>query len=367
MTISIINAVQSTQIFLGLFILVLLITLRKKPIFDGLSINTTQELKGFAILAIFFAHIGYFLVSDTRFLFPLSIAAGVGVNLFLMLSGYGLVISSLSKPLSIIQFYKRRLLKIYSPFWLAFLIFLGLDFFILGKAYSFTYIWQSLIGFFPSANSSDINSPFWYFTLIVAYYLVFPLVFWRKQPWVSAIILYLAGYFFLRWEPTEMHKVIWLYEVHILAFPLGVLLGSLVTKYKGSLFQAKVNTIWGKITRRNWLNIIGYCIFVLFLSGLVVYTAYYSNIEGTRWQEEYTSIITCLALIILFSIKKIESRLFYWFGFFSYEVYLLHWPILSRFDIFYSWAPAWLATVLYLLFFLGVSWLVKKIINKINP
>ncbi|MFA5771098.1 MAG: acyltransferase [Patescibacteria group bacterium] len=366
MTILINNAFQATQIFIVIFVLVLLLTIRKKPILDGLSINVTQELKGFAILAIIFSHIGYFLVSDTRFLFPLSIAAGVGVNLFLILSGYGLTISALSKPLSIIQFYKHRLLKIYLPFWIIFLLFLGLDFFILGKVYSFDYIWQSLLGFFPSANSFDINSPFWYFTFIVAYYLLFPVVFLRKIPWLSAIILYLAGYFLFYQNPHFLNEVMRLYKVHILAFPLGVLIGSLVFKYKGSLVQARFNNIWQRVTKLKLLNIIGYCIFLLFLSGLVVYTAYYSNVGGTRLAEELTSILTCLALIALFSIKKIENRLFYWFGIFSYEIYLFHWPILSRFDIFYFWTPAWLATILYLTFFMAIAWTMRFLLNRIK-
>jgi peptidoglycan/LPS O-acetylase OafA/YrhL len=364
---SINNPVQATQIFLVLLVLVLIITLRKRKSFEGLSVNLTQELKGFAILAIVFSHISYSLFNENKFLFPLNIAAGVGVNLFLFLSGYGLVMSALKKPLPVFQFYKRRLLKLYPPFWLTIILFLGLDFFILSRTYSLSYIGQALIGFFSRADiTMDLNSPLWYFTIIVFYYFLFPLVFWRKQPWISAIILYLIGYLIIRENPDSIWRVIHLYKLHILAFPLGVLIGSLVFNYKGSWLEIQVNNIWPKITRLKFINIAIYCVFIAFLSWLVGYTAYFSHVGDKRWIEETVSLVTGGALILLFLIKKIESRLLYWFGFFSYEVYLLHWPILSRFDIFYFWLPAWMATILYLVFFLGISWSMRWLISKIK-
>src|SRR3990167_8339061 len=66
--------------------------------------ESTLALKGFAILAVIFSHIGYFLVADHRFLFPLSTFGGVGVDLFLLLSGFGLTMSALSKDMSIRDF-----------------------------------------------------------------------------------------------------------------------------------------------------------------------------------------------------------------------------------------------------------------------
>src|SRR5690348_6614939 len=97
-TIVIANAVVQTWILIALLIATLMLSARRIECGDLLTITATQELKGVAILAVVFGHIGYFLVDDNRFLFPLSVGAGVGVNIFLFLSGYGLTLGLLKKP-----------------------------------------------------------------------------------------------------------------------------------------------------------------------------------------------------------------------------------------------------------------------------
>ena len=97
---------------------------------------------------IVFSHIGYFLANDPRFLWPLSIFAGVGVNLFLFLSAYGLSVSNKKNQLSIWQWYKKRLPKLFISLWIVAGIFFLMDYFILNRHYSFQYIWHSMIGFF---------------------------------------------------------------------------------------------------------------------------------------------------------------------------------------------------------------------------
>lgn len=152
MTISINNVVDSTNIFIAIFLVAFLALIRKQKNKEFFSVAVSQELKGFAILAIVFSHIGYFLSTDTRFLFPLSILAGVGVNLFLFLSGYGLTISSFGKNLSIGQFYERRLLKLFIPLWLVLAALFLLDYFALGKFYSWSYTINAMFGLFLHAD-----------------------------------------------------------------------------------------------------------------------------------------------------------------------------------------------------------------------
>ena len=168
------SPVISTYIFIIIFLVVVLATIRRKGTQEFFSATVSQELKGLAILMIIFGHIGYFLANDHRFLFPLSISAGVGVNLFLLLSGYGLATSSFRQTISIKQFYQKRLLKLFIPFWLVLVFFLALDYFVWRHTYSWAYITRSFLGLFPSADlSTDLNSPLWYFSLILFYYLPF--------------------------------------------------------------------------------------------------------------------------------------------------------------------------------------------------
>jgi peptidoglycan/LPS O-acetylase OafA/YrhL len=355
MTISITDPVLSTQIFIVIFSAVLLASAGKRKNAEFFSNEVSQELKGLAILAVVFSHIGYFLVTDNRFLFPLSIMAGVGVDIFLLLSGFGITMSSFAKNISIKQFYERRLLKLFIPFWLVIGAFFLMDFFILGKSYDLSYIMRSILGLFPHADLyTDLDSPLWYFTFILFYYLMFPLVFRKKYYWLSALIIYVVSFGLVKYESNYFWRVVHLYKLHLLAFPLGIALAGLVFN-REKLGRA---TILIKKTFDN--RIIRY----VSLAGLLlvsVYFAYNSGVGGDPLNQELISLLVTFAVLGIFLIKKVDLKLFYLFGVYSYEVYLLHWPIMYRYDVFYKVFPAWLATILYLILFIFLGWFIKKL------
>jgi len=369
---SISNSVSATNIFIAIFILAILASIRKQKVKEFFSLDTTQELKGFAILAVVFSHIGYFLVSDHNFLHPLTIIAGVGVDLFLILSGYGLVMSSLKKDQSIWQFYKTRLIRLFVPMWIVLILFFTADYFILNIKYSWGYIVQAFFGIFRTADLyTDINSPLWYFTLILFFYLVFPLVFSKKRPWLSALIIYVLGYLILKTEPYRLSGNIYMYKIHLIGFPLGMFIASLVkNEYIISLQNSNfVKKNIDKFKQPNVLNNLIYYFIFFILVYLSAYFSYNSGVGKGLRMEQGISILTAMLLLALFLMKRFDIRLFNIFGVYSYEIYLLHWPLLYSYDVFYQYFPAWLATALYLPFFLGLSVglqrLSKVIVSKI--
>lgn len=359
MTVLINNSVISTWIFIAIFLIAFFVFVRKRGDSSVFPISLTQELKGLAILAVVFAHIGYFLVTDHRFLYPLSTVAGVGVDLFLFLSGLGLAASAFKNKLPIIKFYKTQLLKLFVPFWLALIIFLSLDFFVLKITYSWQFITKAFLGIFTTADLyHDINSPLWYFTLILFYYLLFPFLFSKKRPWLSAVIIYAISYFLLWLNPAFIVGVMPFYKLHIIAFPLGILFGWLF--FGGSGLTVILNKT-KQLNIPKVIKFIAYYLLLIIFIAAAGYFAHHSGNGGTVTQQQLISIATMLLIVFLFLIKKIEFRLFYWFGIYSYEIYLLHWPLLYRYDIFYKYLPAWLATIFYLIFFLGLAWGFKKV------
>ena len=305
---------------------------------------------------IIFSHIGYFLVSDNRFLFPLSTMAGVGVNLFLFVSGYGLTASMQKKKLSIKEFYERHLSKLYVPFWIVIFSLFFLDFFVLHINYDLPYIARSALGFFPHSNLyQDVDSPLWYFTLIVFYYLAFPIFFSEKKPWASALGIYAFTFLIFALNIPAIAGIQGFYTLHAIAFPLGIMLAWLFMKH-----DEQCQKIMRAIKNASFFRYAGIISLLLLSVGLAVH---FSGISTPY--EQGISIATMLLIISLFLLKRFEVRLLALFGVYSYELYLLHWPIMYRYDIFYRFAPAWLATALYLALFIGLGWFLKKIVSKI--
>lgn len=357
MLISVTNPIQATWIFSIILFIALLVSIRPRKITEWFPSSLTTELKGMAILMIVLSHIGYFLVTDTRFLWPLSIMAGIGVNLFLFLSGFGLTASQLKKSLSVWQFYKKRLLKLFQPFWLALIVFFGLNFICAGPNYSWSYILKAFLGIFTQADLyKDINSPLWYFTFILGYYFLYPLVFSKKAPWLSAILLYVAGYLVVYFQPAVLNNIIHMYRIHIVAFPLGVLAAWGITKLKSPEILEKLSRGW---------KAFGYYAVILGLLAVFIYANYNSGV-GNPVKEQWMSILAVIAISLVFVLKKIEFKLFYWLGLYSYEIYLWHWPIMYHYDFLYRFMPVWLATALYLVFFVGLGWAVSKLVGMIG-
>lgn len=360
---------QQTVFFIIIFLFILLATIKRNFGKSVLDIGVTNEIKGFAILAVVFAHIGYALSDSGQFLFPLSILGGVGVNLFLFLSGFGLTISALKKPLPTLEFYKKRIIKLFIPLWVSLIMILALDKIILNRIYSFREIGQSFIGFFPQADLfSNINSPLWFITLILFFYIFFPLLFKIKSLLLSALLLLLIVYLLLFGNFFSGASLILalnfvnldslgLYKLHFAAFPLGIILAYFIHTFgKSSFFNFFGNQYFMQVLRY----------FVLFAAVLILmYTAIHSGVGGDVLKEQSISLITCTAIIIFFVFKRFKFNLFGIFGLYSYEIYLIHWPLMSRFDIFFKFLPPYLAVSTYLLLFLTMGFLMQRFVNLI--
>jgi peptidoglycan/LPS O-acetylase OafA/YrhL len=278
---------------------------------------------------------------------------------FLFLSGMGLTFSSIKNPLSIFKFYLKRLSRLFIPMWIVLTLFLTMDFFFLHTSYPLKSIWQSYLGFFTAADLfKSINSPLWYFTLILFYYLIFPLIFHRKLAYLAPMILLLLPYWLLKksflLEYLDIN-VINLYSVHFVSFPLGVFFALLIQdKNLGRLrFHFK------NLFLRSNLTLLLVPIFL----GVFAYTSINSGVGLEKEIEQTTSLITMFSIIFVFIAKSIEFRLFHLFGKYSYEIYLLHWPLLARYDLFYTHLPAALATGIYLAEFILLGYLLQKTTN----
>ena len=372
MPITITNVPESNMIVIIALIAVLLLTLRKSQHTDVFPVSVTQELKGLGILTVVFAHFAYMLVTNAEFLFPLSIIAGVGVDLFLFMSGYGLSVGMLKKPMPVFEFYKRRLIKIFIPFWVALIIIFAADAIFLNINYTAPYMIQSLLGWFPTAiGFGDVNSPFWYITWMIMFYALYPIVFSLKRPWLSALILAVIATLLGVYNPFFMGYN-WLHRLHTLAFPLGIVAAWLLMKTK-----EKENKLVKYLEDfRNKSTGISRYVIIILMFALVVYMSLHTT--ANHWPtltailgkgyfvDQFTSLVIMFAFIVIFSLKKLDNKFLAIYGLYSFEVYLIHWPLIGRYDVFFDIFPAGVAVIAWIITFILVSWLLQKIVTPIS-
>jgi peptidoglycan/LPS O-acetylase OafA/YrhL len=129
--------------------------------------------KGFSILTIVFYH--YLSTSATGLMSKAVMLGGTGAHMFIILSGFGLTLSSYS--FSPLPFYKRRFYKILLPYYLFVTLLFGVNqlypFFpnsgiyaYLGHIFAYKMFDNSIVG--------SYGSHLWFISVIIQFYLAFP-------------------------------------------------------------------------------------------------------------------------------------------------------------------------------------------------
>jgi peptidoglycan/LPS O-acetylase OafA/YrhL len=103
-----------------------------------------------------------------------------GVQIFIFLSGYGLTVRYGSKTIRYKSFIKRRLLKIYPTFTIAIIILLIYQNILLDFEYSVrtlasVFIRYTLIANWIPGKIFTLSGPFWFYSMIIQLYFIFPL------------------------------------------------------------------------------------------------------------------------------------------------------------------------------------------------
>ena len=361
----------STFVVIAFAILVLFTTLKQSTHSDVFPVSVTNELKGLGILTVVFAHFAYMKVTNADFLFPLSIIAGVGVDLFLFMSGFGLTVGMLKRPMKTVDFYKKRVIKIFIPFWIALIIMFIADALFMDKTYSVGYIIKSMLGFFPTADGfGDVNSPFWYITWMIMFYLLYPLVFFKDKPWLSAIILGVIATIIGTFNIFDLGSN-WLHRLHAVAFSMGIILAWLLQVKEGekNRFIEYIKDFRDNSKDMKYIVIAIMFVIVFYVSqrtGAGSWPALTAILGQGFFVEQLMSIVIMLAFTVIFILKKVDSKFLTMYGVYSYEVYLIHWPLMAKYDIFFVYLPAWAAVIAWLVAFILVSMLLQRLVTPVS-
>lgn len=361
----------STYVVIAFAILVLFTTLKQSTHSDVFPVSVTNELKGLGILTVVFAHFAYMKVTNADFLFPLSIIAGVGVDLFLFMSGFGLTVGMLKRPMKTVDFYKKRVIKIFIPFWIALIIMFIADALFMDKTYSVGYIIKSMLGFFPTADGfGDVNSPFWYITWMIMFYLLYPLVFFKDKPWLSAIILAVIATIIGTFNIFDLGSN-WLHRLHTVAFSMGIILAWLLQVKEGekNRFIEYIKDFRDNSKDMKYIVIAIMFVIVFYVSqrtGAGSWPTLTAILGQGFFVEQLMSIVIMLAFTVIFILKKVDSKFLTMYGVYSYEVYLIHWPLMAKYDIFFVYLPAWAAVIAWLVAFILVSMLLQRLVTPVS-
>ncbi len=191
----------------------------REPLDDYISPNGTLAVKGLFVLIVFLSHsTGYVTygtgLSDMLMLKTCSAVNQLMVVPFFFYSGYGIMVSAMTKKDYGKKLPKNRLLPLYLKFVFAVIIYIAAGF-ITGKSYGVRDIFYGLIGWESVGNSN------WFmFATFVLYVISFFAISFFKNKYLSASLsaLLTVGYIFLMVLAGK--EVVW-YDT-VLAFPLGM-------------------------------------------------------------------------------------------------------------------------------------------------
>ena len=290
-----------------------------------ISINRAIELKGIAILLIIFGHIFYEI-----FLVP-NYLPSVGVFIFLILSGYGIMSSFLKK--GPINFFKR-LLNILIPYWIFSVLKIIFSVFYLQETFSISEILSIFVGL----DVFRILDPtMWFIAYIIFWYIMMYLIYYRVSS--NRVKIMLLGLCLL--SMVFINYPNWTF--YMLGFPLGVWI--------------KENEKWTYLILYKISFI--YFVYGIFILGPILF------ISGARLILMSISFVIGILLIGTIIKLKLNSVFFYHFGSISFSLYLIEgYPIYST-ELVANFKDKTLFLVVYLTSIWTISILFKILSNRI--
>lgn len=321
--------------------------------------NNRTALMGFCIIWIYFFHV----TTNNPIIDPITQIGWCGVDCFFLLSGLGLSYS-LSKDCNILQFYKRRVLRILPTWW--FLIFcFHLISLYLQKPCPHTFLevilYYSGIGWFFNGyfDIEKVAWSEWYVPTLLLFYLLAPFINKMK---IRNILLCVIVLLFLSGSLSYMHLCdsLKLTYFRLPAFFIGFVIYKL-SQLKNITATPCAVTIMFNIT----LLVIG-VIALFYISDLSITTKHPDSII-----EAIGSLLIAPGVLFLVSLAcklKLISFILNSFGKISLELYLIH-----VFFISIAWRmrtelsmPDTLAITLSLVIYWVLSWTVSITIKKLS-
>lgn len=313
-------------LIIALFFCVVVVTAKKEESVSRqlLSRLHTDQLRGVGIFFVVLGHL-WVHVSKTKAQIVLS---GDSVSLFLILSGFGLYISSRNKILPFKEFCLKRIKRVMIPYWIATSLILFLDFIILNRTLSLNNFILTTVGINTSVALRQLDYARWFVTFILLWYILFYVFFVKFNNNFSQIIFVVISIILLPLNYYLLHFG-W---YQFVSFPVGCLLAINLDKIK-SLCQK--NNVILLISVVGIIYVISYKL--LLSNGLInnIITNSIPNIL-LSYIGDVNSMVMSVSIIFItwniISIKGIKSNILVLLGKYSYEIFLIHGVFLIKYN-----------------------------------
>jgi peptidoglycan/LPS O-acetylase OafA/YrhL len=265
------------------------------------------------------------------------------VGVFIILSGWTLMQSTASRatvgPVSWGAWYRARFLRLYPMYWVAHLVYLVSPFVARLEPVD-SRIVLSLLGlrFIDiTMNFMYLNAAWWYFSMLIQFYLIFPLLFWAAQrlgPWFFLLAACALG-FFVR------YLMLFVYPQH----GLWILGGFAICRLPEFALGMALGIWHSRSTARaEWFLLRGAGLVI----GLSLYPAalrLYQN--GLTYVFVDLATGACCFLVLagfagMISQLTGPAKLFGLVGAFSYGLYLIHQPYVIWLGLRIREQPIWM-------------------------
>src|SRR6266511_1824574 len=265
------------------------------------------------------------------------------VGVCIILSGWTLMQSTMrrveSGPLAWGAWYRARFLRLYPMYWVAHLVYLVSPFVARLEPIDDRIV-LSLLGlrFIDiQMNFMYLNAAWWYFSMLIQFYLIFPLLCWtarRLGPWMFLIIACAAGFFaryvlLVLWPQNGVWVLGGFAVCRLPEFALGMSLAMWYTQSPA---------------RMEWFLLRG----AGFVIGLILYPAALQLYDGLYDYifVDFATGACCMLEIIgiagIISLFDSPAKLFGLVGLYSYGLYLIHQPYVIWLGLRIREVPIWM-------------------------
>lgn len=307
----------------------------------SLSRQDTSIMKGIAICAMLLHHLYASPITESiesygGLLRWIGIVGKVCVSIFLFCSGYGMSVQyrKVESWSDSTVFLRRRLIKLYTNFWVVYAIFVPITVFFfnrpLSAAYGYhTHLYKEVASVFldllciPSPWRSPYNVTWWFNQLILVMYLLFPLTIWfvRKAGVVISLAAGFLVFCFYQHIPFGMNN----WSLWQFSFLLGIV---------WSFMENRIPDRYNALVKGRYSSWIAVLVLVILTFLRMTRSRFWTGLHMDAF------ITVALAFFVL-SLQNKESyfcRTFAFLGKHSINIYLIH-TFLNGY-----WHPEWLHT-----------------------